>query len=31
MWKLMDIEEQTGISLTESLAMHPAGWVELTV
>ncbi|XP_071484035.1 methionine synthase-like [Diadema antillarum] len=27
MWKLMDIERQTGIKLTESLAMDPAASV----
>lgn len=27
MWQMMDIEEQTGISLTESLAMMPAASV----
>jgi len=27
MWDLMDIEAQTGISLTDSLAMHPASSV----
>ena len=27
MWKLMDCENQTGIKLTESLAMHPAASV----
>ncbi|XP_022242378.1 methionine synthase-like [Limulus polyphemus] len=27
MWKLMDVEKETGIKLTESLAMHPAASV----
>ena len=27
MWKLMDCEKQTGIKLTESLAMYPAASV----
>merc|ERR1712020_498346 len=27
MWKLMDVEKQTGISLTEHLAMNPAASV----
>ena len=27
MWDLMQIKEQTGIELTESLAMHPASSV----
>ena len=27
MWSLMDVESQTGISLTESLAMSPAASV----
>ncbi|KAI8916519.1 5-methyltetrahydrofolate-homocysteine methyltransferase [Powellomyces hirtus] len=31
MWKLMDIEKQTGIALTESLAMMPAAAVSAVV
>ena len=27
MWKLMDVERETGISLTDSLAMYPAASV----
>ena len=27
MWKLMDVENETGISLTDSLAMYPAASV----
>ena len=27
MWNLMDVEKQTGISLTDSLAMNPAASV----
>ena len=27
MWKLMDVEKETGISLTDSLAMFPAASV----
>ena len=27
MWNLMDVEKQTGISLTDSLAMNPAATV----